>query len=143
MAREKVPNAATDHPPKKDVRIPNRNTPEKPSWRFSCVDNQKNSPFRWPTGQEIEHDIINKLRDFESMHWEEIKRSQHHAIKKDKLSPQARKQLREIKQDDIDEVFSFRCSAKARIIGISDGNVIKLLWWDPEHGVCESTKRHT
>jgi len=77
------------------------------------------------------------------MRWQEIEGADHHAIGVDRLSKEAQNRLAEIRQDDLDEVFSFHFSGKPRIIGIREMNVIKLLWWDPEHQVCPSIKKHT
>ncbi|MBX7259668.1 MAG: hypothetical protein K1Y02_25150 [Candidatus Hydrogenedentes bacterium] len=47
----------------------------------------------------------------------------------------AQKRLSEIRQDDIDELFSFRIMKKKRLWGILDRHVFKILWWDPDHQV--------
>ena len=77
------------------------------------------------------------------MEWTEIAGSDHHSIPVSKLSNEAQKRLEEIKQDDIDEIFSFHLQGKPRIICIRDLSIAKLLWFDPEHKVCPSQKKHT
>lgn len=77
------------------------------------------------------------------MHWQDISGREHHAIEVDRLSREAQARLEQIGQDDVDEMFSFHFSGKQRIIGIRDMNVVRLLWWDPEHQVCLSHKKHT
>ncbi|MGR8935065.1 MAG: hypothetical protein ACU837_11845 [Gammaproteobacteria bacterium] len=119
----------------------NTNIDNKPSWRFSTVD--KNGPFAWPTGKPEELEIVGKLHSFDSMTWSDIEGADHHSISISKLSKEAQKRLQEIKQDDIDEFFSFRMQGKPRIICIRDRNIAKLLWFDPNHQVCPSTKKHT
>jgi len=142
MAKQKTtPRSATNRVEKKTVRTQGVQQPVTPSWRFSTVD--KNGPFAWPSDTDIENKILQKLRHFDSMKWQEIEGPDHHTIEVSNLSKEAQNRLTEIKQDDLDEVFSFHFSGKPRIIGIREMNVIKLLWWDPDHQVCPSIKKHT
>lgn len=142
MAKQKkTPSSATSRSDKKIVRTSDVQQPTTPSWRFSTVD--KSGPFAWPTEAEIENQILQKLRQFDSMRWQEIEGPDHHSIEVGRLSKAAQTRLADIKQDDLDEVFSFHFSGKPRIIGIRDMNVVKLLWWDPDHQVCPSFKKHT
>ncbi len=34
-------------------------------------------------------------------------------------------------------------NGKQRIWGIKDRNILKVLWWDPDHEVCPSLKKYT
>lgn len=77
------------------------------------------------------------------MRWPDIEGEDHHFIETGRLSKTAQERLAAINQDDAPGVFSFHFSGKRRIIGIRDGSAIKLLWWDPEHQVCPSHKKHT
>ncbi|QIN62469.1 hypothetical protein SBC1_24840 [Caballeronia sp. SBC1] len=136
-----VPGKAVQREDEKRVRAPEQSLSRTPSWRFSTVD--LNGPFAWPKSEQGELDILQKLHGFDSMAWPEIEGPDHHAIDVGKLSGEARKRLEQIGQDDISEVFSFHFSGKSRIIGIRDGSAVKLLWWDAEHQVCPSPKKHT
>ena len=141
MRNKSVPHAATSRGSQKEVRLQESSFQPIPSWRFSTVD--KGGAFAWPTNTTTELDIIQKLRQFDTMHWSNIEGPDHHFIEVSKLSKAARDRLAEIHQDDIDEIFSFHFSGKPRIIGIRDRSVVKLLWWDAEHQVCPSVKKHT
>lgn len=136
-----VPKKATNRAEKKVVRIQENVPVNKPSWRFSTVD--LSGPFAWPKGSNTEMEILEKLHQFDSMRWSEIEGSDHHAISIGSLSKEATKRLSEISLDDVDEVFSFHFSGRPRIIGIRELGVVKLLWWDPNHQVCPSTKKGT
>lgn len=138
---KKTPASATNRADEKNVKTAALPTPDTPSWRFSTVD--RDGPFPWPVGTDVELEILQKLRQFDTMRWKEIEGPDHHAIERHKLSKDAQDRLAKIKQDDVDEIFSFHFSGKPRIIGIRDRNVVRLLWWDPEHGVCPSIKKHT
>ncbi|MCK5717225.1 MAG: hypothetical protein KAH77_07020 [Thiomargarita sp.] len=139
--RKKIPPLPVNRKDKKNIRISHQSVDKKPSWRFSTVDT--GGKFAWPTGTQDELEIVKKLHSFDSMDWSEIAGDKHHAIKIEHLSQEARHRLKEIKQDDITEIFSFRLQGKSRIICIKDRNIAKLLWYDPEHQVCLSKKKHT
>ena len=136
-----VPAAATARDDSKHVRTQEVPKVNNPSWRFSTVD--ITGPFAWPKDDAIKLGILQKLHSFDSMTWGEIEGHDHHAIPLEKLSKKANEQLQLIKQDDIDEIFSFHFSGKQRIIGIRDRGIVRLLWWDPKHEVCPSVKKHT
>lgn len=141
MKKKSVPATANARGDSKTARIQPVAPAHFPSWRFSTVD--KGGPFPWPKNKDEELLIVQKLHDFDSMMWSRIEGPDHHAISQESLSKEARQRLEEIGQDDIDEVFSFHFSGKKRIIGIREFGAIRLLWWDPEHGVCPSVKKHT
>ena len=83
-----------------------------------------------------------KLCNFESMTWSEIMRASggrskgnnSHFVKVKSLTPDAKRRLAEIGQDDVSDLFSLRLSATERIYGIRDRRALKLLWYDPHHG---------
>jgi len=104
-------------------------------------------PFGWHKIDEPTlHKIRERLQNFETMTWGEILlqgRKNHHFIRTSDLCPEARNRLEELKQDDIDRIVSLRLSSLERIYGILEDGILRLLWWDPEHRVCPSIKKHT
>lgn len=140
-SKKSIPRSVSERPDRKEVRTGQEHRDGKPSWRFSTAD--KAGPFPWPSDGQKRAEILDKLHDLDSMHWSEIAGPVHHSISVDKLSSDAQKRLTEISQDDIDEVFSFRLSGKQRLICIRSLDIAKILWYDPEHLVCISTKKHT
>jgi hypothetical protein len=87
--------------------------------------------------------VIGRLKHFETMTWSEIEGPKNHSVSCESIVRDAQRRLQEINQDDVDELFSLRLSGKERVWSIRDGSVLKLLWWDPEHKVCPSEKKHT
>lgn len=138
---KKIPHNATSGHDSKKVKSVAQSPDRSPSWRFSTVD--RGGLFAWPCNDKAELEIVQKLRDLDSMRWSEIEGKTHHSIQKSSLSKEAQNRLDEIKQDDIDEVFSFHLGGKERIFCIRVGGVAKLLWHDPKHQVCPSKKKHT
>jgi hypothetical protein len=140
-------------PPHKEVRIksdPLSHDREKPVWSFSVLDEDHaqwgwrnvNSGVWWD-------DILPKLQNFETMTWAEILRpaggrshgNNNHPIPVAELCKAARDRLVDLQQDDIDTVFSLRLAGAPRVMGIREGRVLKILWFDPDHEVCPVQKR--
>jgi len=40
-------------------------------------------------------------------------------------------------------MYAIRLSGKKRVWGIREGRLFSLVWWDPEHTVGPSEKKHT
>ena len=106
------------------------------AWRFSTCD--KAGQFAW-TG--LEHgeafkEVMDRLHEFETKTWDEITRTGSHPIEVYKCEKSARDRLTDIQQDDVDELMSFRISGKKRVWCIQDRNIMRILWWDPDHLIC-------
>jgi len=116
-----------------------------PSWQIGIL--QTKEPFGWDVLDEAAlHKIRERLANLESMTWREIlikSKKQHHTIRVAALSTENQKHLREIGQHDVDRLVSLRVSSRERIFGILDKAVLRLLWWDPEHQIYPSPKKHT
>ena len=113
------------------------------AWRFSACD--KGGPFAWTS---LEHgnpykEVIERLHEFETKEWDEIVRGGSHPIQVYKCEKPARDRLVEIQQDDVDELMSFRISGKKRVWCIQDRNIMRVLWWDPDHAICPSHLKNT
>ena len=59
------------------------------------------------------------------------------------LSRDAQARLEYLKRDDVDGLWCVRLSGLERVWGTRRGPVFNLLWWDPDHTVCPSHKKHT
>jgi hypothetical protein len=136
---------------KKEIREDRSINPESylgnsPVWGLELID--LDGPWGWFNNIESKdklREIIKKLKDFESMTWAEIKRNSkaHHHISIDNIIKKARDRLTEIKQDDLEEIFSLRLTGENRIIGKLDTGIFYIIWWDPNHEVCISNLKHT
>ncbi len=105
-------------------------------------------PYGWRQVASTEAlvEIWDRLIWFESMTWREIlvsSRKQNHRVGIHKLCPEAQARLEDIEQSDIDHLISLRISSRGRVWGILESHVLTVLWWDPEHQVCPSIKKHT
>ncbi|OQY48005.1 MAG: hypothetical protein DRR08_25815 [Candidatus Parabeggiatoa sp. nov. 2] len=109
---------------------------EKPVWQFKRLD--WDGPWGWRNIDTTKwQEIIDKLGDFESRTWADIKSdgNNHYINLYDKgANIEAKNRLKQLKLDDFkDLIFSLRLSGKERIYGILDGYILKILWWDPYH----------
>ncbi len=114
-----------------------------PVWAFRIVD--LGGPWCWGVIQgPVLAEVLARFRDYESMTWEQIDGpTGSHGVEPWKLSREAQSRLTEIRQDDASELFSLRITGRRRVWGILDEHVLRILWWDPEHQVCPSPKKHT
>ncbi len=86
--------------------------------------------------------VISKLLNFETMKWSEIEGNKNHLVDVQKLHKEAKHRLREQKIV-ASQLFSLRITGEQRIWGHRDRDCFYLLWWDPNHEVCPSKKKHT
>lgn len=112
-------------------------------WRFSHAD--MGGPFAWCA---IPDDatfcaVVNRLANFETMTENEITQGGSHSIELHRLSKAARDRLQEISHDDLDSLYSLRIKGAERVFCIHHGGTMRVLWYDPDHQVCPSTKKHT
>lgn len=95
--------------------------------------------------------VFPKMRNFEGLSWNEIDKerygkegkSKHHFVSTESLINEARKRLEEIGLPDLDEIFSLRLEGEVRIYGIRKQNYLEIIWFDLDHKICPSNKKHT
>jgi hypothetical protein len=101
-------------------------------------------PFGWhKIDGELLLEIHEKLRSFESMTLGEILGRNNHCVEVSQLCKRAKDRLAEMHLDDNDELLSLHLTGLRRVWGILEHNVVTLLWWDPNHEICPSPKKHT
>ena len=88
-------------------------------------------------------EVRQRLASFESMTWGEIGSTGSHPIPVSDLSADAQRRLGEIRQDDVEQLYSLRVSGTERVFGIREGGVLRILWWDPSHQVAPTAMKHT
>ncbi len=110
----------------------------RPSWGISLLEMV--DPFGWHIASAEEMQQVRaKLAAFESMTWKQILYEggyRNHFIGKDRICPEALARLVALGQDDVDSVMSLGITQMGRVFGIMEHNVLKVLWWDPNHQVC-------
>jgi len=124
-------------------RDPSENLRKLPSWTIQRID--RRFTYGWDTipKREIWGDIIDKLKHFETMSWDSIIRNGSHNIEVNRLIPEAQGRLRELRLDDLEELFSLHLNGKKRIFGILENGILSILWYDPNHELCPSQKKYT
>jgi len=140
MAKKEIKQGKT--PVGKEARSKDLLSPLKPIWSFARLDVGGPWCFSKVAQSEITV-VLSKLGHFEGMTWEELGHQKSHEVLVSQLAKQARDRLIELKQDDVDDLFSFRLEGSVRVWGIRRLNVIQVLWWDPEHKVWPYVKKHT
>jgi hypothetical protein len=128
------------------IELPPNDNSLPPSWRLSMLEMV--DPFGWHKIENVEklNEVLGKLSEFEKLNWNEIlvtRKKHNHEVDIGDLCKVAQSRLVEIFQDDVESLVSLRLSGAERVWGIREKSVLKLLWWDPNHQVCPSTKKHT
>lgn len=113
------------------------------SWHLGALD--RDGPFGWSKmlGADFWETIAARLKSLETMTWANLGSTGSHFVAINHIASEARKRLEEIGQDDVDALYSLRLRGKPRIWGIRNRHILKVLWWDPDHQVCPSLKKHT
>lgn len=116
---------------------------QNPSWQFRSLDLEGIWGWKIVSKEQILDNILPKLKDFETMDWNNILGRNSHEIPVENLCKEAKKRLQELKHVDIENIVSLRLTGTNRLCGIRNGNTLKILWWDPSHSVCPSQLHHT
>jgi hypothetical protein len=133
----------TDRQPRLELN-PDSNRNKKPSWHVGLIDFNCKWSFGKLENINSLYAIIDKLKSFETMTWQEIfdasggraHGNNNHDVPVNDLDVAARKRLKDLQLDDLSSLFSLRLTGTQRIWGILDGNVLKILWLDNNHEVC-------
>lgn len=114
----------------------------RPVWKLGRLDFGGPWCPRTITG-EVLFEVAKKLGQLESQNWPQIDAGGSHFIPVSNLIKDAQQRLEAIRLDDIEHLYSLRLSGKERLWGIRERHVFRALWWDPEHAICPSEKKHT
>ena len=114
------------------------------SWYFSDMDTGGPFSFSWKKmdSKQLQM-ILDRLKEFERHNLDGLKKANCHPIPPEDLAKDAQTRLKTLKRDDIEALWSFRINSKARVWAMQHDDVFALLWWDPEHKVYPSEKKHT
>lgn len=100
-------------------------------WGWNYFD-----PFQLP-------EILEKIFEAQKLTWQGLRDNGSHLVDRTSLCSEAQKRLIQLQKEDLDQLFSLRLTGRKRIWGIKERNILWLLWWDPNHEVCPSPKKHT
>lgn len=144
MGKQKQAKKTSQVLQKKAVRSTSASSDsEKIIWVFDKPDTDGEFAFRIADMSDRDIRIVfDKMMLYESMTWSEAKqqthdkdaRSKHHHLDFEGMSKQAQDRIRKLDLgEETDAVFSFALTNKLRIIGIRDGRLFHVKWYDPEH----------
>ena len=122
---------------------------EKPIWRFDKIDRDGKFAFDLSRNDFQHREVLQKLMDYGGMTWRDIgnqrhdkSKSKHHYLNPEKLSAEAWARIKaKHLEDDTDAIFSFALQNLLRIVGIRQGAEFYVIWYDPKHEFCPSTKK--
>lgn len=121
---------------------------EKSIWRYDMID--RNGKFAFEVSRpDFNHkDYLEKMINYSSMTWAEIKKQTHdkgksknHFLPFEKISKEARIRFYELQLNEFeDAIFSFALNNLTRIIGIRQNQFFFVLWYDVNHEVYPTLK---
>jgi hypothetical protein len=134
----------TGRPPdsSKIPRSPQIQPTGEPVWKFGRID------FDGPwcpkcLSKDLLLQIVQRLKSFEQSSWKDLENGGSHFIDVQEIIQEAKNRLVKLKLDDTDQLFSLRLSNRERIWGLRFIDTFSILWWDPDHQICPSFKKHT
>ena len=151
MAKQKQIKRLQGRPEKTIVKNEVSYEATTPAWMFDKIDRNRKFAFDI-TRKDFEHyEFLDKMLAYATMTWAQLRRqthddgkSKHHYLDPDKLSKEAQDRLSAMHlEESSDQVYSIALSNKLRIVGLRDKDKFHVLWYDPEHDVYPSTKKHT
>jgi hypothetical protein len=111
---------------------------------FKAEQMDQEGPWGWAHFDSSEmQELFKKLFESQKLTWQDLRNNGSHFVNREDLSSEAQKRLLHLENEDLDHLFSLRLTGPKRIWGIKEGNILWLLWWDPNHQVCPSLKKHT
>lgn len=144
LGKRKQPKAASLPRPEKSPKAKYPIIHDGPlCWRFSECDHTGTWAWSNLSDPDRYKEVVERLHKFEKMHWSEIISSGSHPVQVADLIKPAQDRLQELHKDDIDELMSFRIDGTKRVWCIQTQNVMRVLWWDPDHEICPSPKKYT
>lgn len=146
MSKKTSKQALTNSSPKATRKQEDRNSylQKNPTWKFQRAD-KKHERWSMKNCPDFCADILDKLVDYEGQTWSEITidaKKQNHHISVSYIIKEAQKRLGELKIIE-DELFSLRLNGTCRLYGILTDGVFHIIWYDCNHEICPSNKKHT
>lgn len=115
-------------------------------WKVSKIDVDGRWGWNNITCPDFLKNIWEKMREFEKKKWSEIlggDNYQNHMIDVSKIVKDAQDRLKELGHDDQEKLVSLRLTNRQRLWAIHIRGEAFLLWWDPNHEIRPSPKKHT
>lgn len=133
-----------------DIKRPQNNVnpdsymTKNPVWVFRRADQEQ-----WKIHDDFIEVILPELISIERLTWHEImsaskggyhsKGSKSHHVDVESLTREAQERLQYLHIYE-DQLFSLRISGTKRLWGIIDSGTFNILWYDPDHKLCPSSK---
>lgn len=118
---------------------------ERLCWRFTHVDHDSRWGFS-AMQPDVLCEILKKLAYCESMTVAELRNTRRFFKEYDLpggLCKEALDRLAHMGREDMTAIQRLEFTGTQRLYGFLEGNVFHVVWWDPDHEVYPSRKKHT
>lgn len=124
------------------VETPESFYDKSPVWSFKWLDNNY-TKWGFVHVSELNSSVINKLKDYEGMTWDEIikatggrkRGNNNHYEKVSDLISEAVERWKTLKLEEYDQVFSLSLSGTERLYGILSDGIFRIVWYDKNHEI--------
>ena len=116
---------------------------QNPVWHIGTLDIEGSWGWKDIEKKLFFSEILLKIKNFENMFWKEILGRGSHEVLVADINTNAQKRLALLNLDDTEKLVSLRLTGRQRIWGIRVANILRILWWDPNHEVYSSKLKHT
>ena len=133
--------------PRRSAAIPaSGSSGERICWRFAHVDHDGPWGFE-DVGGDALCEILKHLASLESMTVREVFPGNGYPGKDYDVAAipteSARNRLDALGLADMTKISVLRLGGQPRLYGFRHGNVFHVVWWDPDHEIWPSLKKHT
>lgn len=158
-AQKRVPNQGVSTETPKHVpgtaADPTPHVAERVRWTAREIDHgvsdDETCDWSWHLTSQESTDLLKFLEELTQKTWGEVQREtsgkhkKHHGHALDSICQAAQDRLdsQGLTAQGEEELFRFRLSGTRRLWGFKTGSLFKIIWWDKDHRVYPTEKRHT
>lgn len=110
-------------------------------WQLGDLVLDPEAAFTWANCQDITKTLC-KLGELEGKGFDELSRQGSHPVGLTGLTKAGMIAVQSKYKLPPEEIFSLRLSGAERVICLSHGCVMKVVWWDPTHDFVWTKQRH-
>ena len=118
-------------------------------WSFNRID--RNGIFAFDISRKDFDlkDFLTKLLTFSTITWSDLqppdgRKSRHHSLSPSPFSKDAQERIKSMQlEEETDSFYSLALNGQTRLIGVRNGKVFQVIWYDSKHEFAPSILKST